>query len=489
MSTGITETKKKRKRWFRGRNELDMTQGSISGNLLTFALPLLVGNLFQQLYNMVDTYVIGQTGESGAYAAVGSVGPIINILLGFFSGLASGAGVLISQYFGAKNREGVRRAVHTAMLMTISMGVAFTVLGVAMTPQLLRWMLHETGEEAVNTVLPHARTYLTIYFSGVMSIVIYNMGAGILRAVGDSRRPLLFLIVSAVTNTGLDCLFVFCFDMGVAGVAWATILAQTLSAILTLVVLLRTDSCVRFAPLQMRFDREMLRKIVGIGIPAAIQMALTAFANVFVQSYIANINGVQEANLGGWTTYSKIDQFIFLPVQSLALAVTTFVGQNLGIGDVKRARRGTLLAYLLSTACSLLIIVPVMIFAAPLSRVFNPDPAVVAVATQLLHDITPFYLFSSVNQILAASMRGAGNSRTPMIIMLTSFVGVRQIYLYLMSTFGSNDLIPIAISYPMGWMACTCFMLACFFTFDYSHACLTETAGDGQSAVPGGDKT
>ncbi len=476
MLTEITQTKKKK--LFGGQDELDMTQGSIIGNLVTFALPLLVGNLFQQLYNMVDTYVIGQTGDSGAYAAVGSVGPVINILLGFFSGLASGAGVLISQYFGAKNREGVRRTVHAAMLMTFAMGVLFTILGLAMTPVMLRWMLHESADGSANTVLPHAREYLMIYFSGVMSIVVYNMGAGILRAVGDSRRPLMFLVVSAVTNTVLDCVFVFGFDMGVAGVAWATVIAQTLSAILTLVVLLRTDSCVRFTPSQMRFDREMLGKIVGIGIPAAIQLALTAFANVFVQSYIANINGVQEANLGGWTTYSKIDQFIFLPIQSLALAVTTFVGQNLGIGNVKRARRGTLLAYLMSTACSLAIIVPVMIFASPLSRLFNSDPAVVAVATRLLHIITPFYLFSSINQILAASMRGAGNSRTPMIVMLSSFVGVRQIYLYLMSNFGSNELIPIAISYPVGWFACACFMLACFFTFDYSRARLTGDAAE-----------
>ncbi len=446
------------------KRELDMTQGSIIGNLMKFALPLLVGNLFQQLYNMVDTWVIGQTGENGAYAAVGSVGPIINILIGFFSGLATGAGVIISQHFGAKDRDGVRRAVHTSMAMTLVMGVLFTIIGVTMAPLMLKLMLRDTSSE----IFPFAKQYLTIYFSGVMGLMLYNMGAGILRAVGDSQRPLFFLIVSAVTNTLLDLLFVLAFDWGAAGVAWATIIAQWLSALLTLFVLIRSDSWVQLKPRELRCDREMLKRIIAIGIPSALQMALTAFANVFVQSYIGSVNGDQAVNLGGWTTYSKVDAFIFLPVQSLAMATTAFVGQNLGIGDVKRAKTGTLIAWAMSTLTSLLIIITVMIFARPLASLFNPNDGVVDAAVRLLHLLTPFYICCSVNQILSASLRGAGNTRAPMIIMLSTFIGVRQIYLYVMSTFISNELLPVGFGYPVGWMTCAAAMLIYYLRFDFS---------------------
>lgn len=456
------------KRRFPGKSrELDMTQGSIIKNLLTFALPLLVGNLFQQLYSMVDTWVIGQTGIAGDYAAVGSIGPIINILIGFFSGLASGAGVVISQHFGAKDEDGVRRAVHTSMVMTLVMAVVFTVAGVGLAPQMLKLML-DSEREGYAEMFRAGDTYLTIYFTGVIGLMLYNMGAGILRAIGDSQRPLYFLIACAITNTLLDMLFVFQFNMGVAGVAWATVLSQLLSAVLTMSVLFRTRSCVRLRLSQLRVDRRMLKKIVAIGIPSAIQMALTAFANVFVQSYIAGTNGNMTVNTGGWTTYSKVDQFIFLPVQSLALATTTFVGQNLGVGNVHRAKIGTRLAYLMSTGCTIVIMTPVMIFAGPISGVFNSDPEIVAISTTLLHHITPFYLFCSVNQIFSAALRGAGNSKMPMLIMISSFIGVRQVYLFLMSRFISNDLIPIGMSYPVGWFACCVIMLTYYLHFDFS---------------------
>lgn len=441
-----------------------MTEGGIAGNLLKFALPLLVGNLFQQLYNMVDTWVIGQTGDTGAYAAVGSVGPIINILIGFFSGLATGAGVIISQHFGAKDRDGVRKAVHTSMVMTLVLGVLFTIIGVAGTPLMLKLMLRDTS----SNIYPFAKSYLTIYFSGVVGLMLYNMGAGILRAVGDSQRPLIFLIVSAVTNTVLDLLFVMVFDLGAAGVAWATIIAQWLSAILTVVVLLKSDSWVKVEIRELKFDKPMLKRIISIGIPSALQMALTAFANVFVQSYIGNVNGDQATNLGAWTTYSKVDMFIFLPVQSLSMAATTFVGQNLGIGNVKRAKKGALLAWFMSSGASLLIIVLVEIFARPLAAVFNPDPAVVENAQMLLHIITPFYICCSVNQVFSAALRGAGNSHAPMIIMLSCFIGVRQIYLYVMSTFISNELLHVGFGYPVGWMACAIITIIYYTHFDFS---------------------
>lgn len=446
----ITGTKEKR--FSLGRANVDMTEGSIVKSIIIFALPLLLGNLFQQLYNMVDTWVIGQTGNTEAYAAVGSVAPIINVLIGFFSGLASGAGVIISQNYGAGREEEVRCAAHTAMTMTLILCVVFTALGLLTTPLMLRLMLHADG--GGDGVYPHAYTYLMIYFAGISGLMIYNMGAGIMRAVGDSARPFYYLVVSAVTNTLLDLLFVFKFNMGVAGVAYATVIAQAASAVLTVISLLRSRGAIRIEIKRLRINRGMLGSIIRLGIPAAIQLAITAFSNVFVQSYISNVSSDKTAALAGWTTYSKIDQFIFLPIQSIALAATTFVGQNLGKGDIKRAKRGTYVAYLMSTVGSLMIMAPIMIFAPGIAAIFNSDPDVVEHATMLLHFITPFYLCSSVNQVFAAALRGAGNTRAPMVIMLTSFVVVRQIYLFVMSNFISNDFFPIAFGYPVGWMTC-----------------------------------
>lgn len=469
----MTLTKRLR---FGRRSDVDMTQGGIFGNLVKFSLPLLVGNLFQQLYNMVDTWVIGQHGENAAYAAVGNVGPIINMLIGFFLGLSTGAGVVISQYYGAKDEEKVKKSVHTSIAMTLVLGVVFTVVGVLMTPLILKLMLHTDGD-AVDSAYPYAKTYLTIYFSGIMGNLIYNITAGILRAVGDSRRPFYFLLVSAVTNTVLDLLFVMVFDWGVAGVAIATIVAQFLSAVLGVWVLLRTDSCVKVRISDIKFDFAILKQIIAVGFPAGIQTALTAFSNVFVQSYISNTVGDQTINLAGWTTYSKVDQFIFLPLQSLALAITTFVGQNLGIGDVERSKKGTYICFGMAVFCTVCVMIPVIIFAGPISSIFKNDPAIIEKSTMLLRNLTPFYLFCCVNQVFSGAMRGAGNSRAPMIIMLSSFVGFRQIYLYIMSNFISNELLPIGFGYPTGWICCAAVTLIYFkFFFSYTKNSIIKKA-------------
>jgi len=456
------------------RHDVNMTEGSIAGNLIRFAFPLLLGNLFQQLYNMVDTWVIGQWGLDAEYAAVGSIGPIINILIGFFMGFASGAGVVISTYYGAGDEKKVHDAVHTSMVVTALFSVLFTVVGILTTPLMLRLMLESKVENS--DILPYATTYLTIYFAGVTGLLVYNMGSGILRAVGDSRRPFYFLVVSALLNIVLDIVFVVFFRMGVAGVALATVLAQLVSAILTLTVLLRTESCVKLILRDLRMDLAMLGKIVRIGFPAALQLSITAFSNVFVQSYIGNINPIahQKEHLAAWTTYSKLDQIMFLAPQSLAVAVTTFVGQNLGKGDIARAKKGATVAYLQSTAITVVIMIPLMIFAPQLSMFFNDSELVVEYATVLLRVLTPFYLFSSVNQVFAGALRGAGNTRTPMIIMLVSFVLFRQIYLFTMTNYISNDLIPVAMSYPAGWLVCCILTLIFYFTFRFDKTSIID---------------
>jgi putative MATE family efflux protein len=327
------------------------------------------------------------------------------------------------------------------------MGVFITIAGVLFTPLMVELMLGKDG-----SVYPYAKTYLIIYFAGVIGLMVYNIGAGILRAVGDSRHPFYFLVVSAVTNIVLDVLFVFGFGMDVDGVALATVIAQCLSAVLTVITLLRNDTWVKLIPKQLRIDKKILRQIFSIGLPAAIQMALTAFSNVFVQSYIGGVDGIpQKVALGAWTSYSKIDQLLFLPAQSLGLAITTFVGQNLGNGDIKRAKRGTNIAYLMATAASIVAIIPIIFFADGIAPVFNSTPEIAENAAMLLRYITPFYLFCCINQVYAAALRGAGHTKIPMVIMLSAFVGFRQIYLFIVSNYVSNTLMWLGMAYPAGW--------------------------------------
>ncbi len=429
-----------------GRRDVDMTQGNLAGLLLRFAFPLLLGNVFQQLYNMVDTWVVGNYVSNEAFSAVGSVGPIINTLIGFFLGLSAGTGVVISQNYGAKRYDKVHDTVHTAFLMTLVLGVAFTAAGILMVPFAL-WMMKTPTE-----VIPESTTYLTIYFAGVIGLMVYNIGSGILRAVGDSKRPFYYLVVSAVINTVLDLYFVLKCGMGVEGVALATVIAQGTSALLVVIELLRTDTCVKLRFRELKIHREMLSKIFKVGLPSGIQFAITSFSNVFVQSYV---NFFGPDCMSGWTAYAKIDQLILLPMQSLALASTTFVGQNLGVNNHDRAHKGARTALFMSIGTMLVLMVPVMIFAGDLTAFFNAEPKVVEYGTLLLRWLTPFYALCCINQVYAGALRGAGDSRAPTVIMLCSFVLFRQVYLFVMANFICNEILPIAMGYPAGWLLCS----------------------------------
>ena len=423
-----------------------MTSGSITKHIILFAIPLLLGNAFQLLYNTVDTWVVGNFVSDEAYSAVGSVGPIINMLIGFFSGLASGAGVVISQYFGAGKRDKVGVASHTSVVMTLVMCLLFTAVGVLGTPLFLRLM--DTPE----AVFPEAERYLTIYFAGISGLLLYNIGAGILRAISDSRRPFYFLVVSALLNTVLDLVFVINFGMGVEGVAYATIISQGASAVLVFITLFVTELPIRLTLSGMKPDMKVLGKIIGVGIPAAIQMAITSFSNIFVQGYI---NHFGKMAMGAWTTFHKLDQFLLLPMQTISIAATTFVGQNIGAGQHERAKRGVRTSLLLSIISSAVIMIPLFIFAPEACAFFNDSPEIVSIAIKVVYWVTPMYLVCCYNQVMAAAMRGEGNSKVPMIIMITSFVGVRQLYLFIMANFISNTFIPIVYAMPVGWIAAT----------------------------------
>ena len=438
----------------RGKKETDMTSGSIFSHLVNFSIPLLIGNLFQQLYNMVDTWVVGRFVSDSAYAAVGTLGSATNLIIGLFVGLSSGVTVLISQFYGAGRLDRVKDTVHTAMALTLILGIVMTAVGLFINPALLNIY------KMPASVIPDAKMYLTIWFSGVIGLMIYNMGAGILRAIGDSRRPFYFLIISAVVNIILDLVFVLAFDMGVAGVAIATVVSQFASAILVIIVLLRSENCVKLSPKNIGFDYPILKRALIIGLPAALQLSVTSFSNVFVQSYI---NQFGETCMGGWTAYSKIDQLVFLPMQSVSLAVTTFVGQNIGKGQMKRAKRGIGVAISIGVVITAIISIPIIVFAPAFVKFFNVNPEVIEYGTLFLRYLTPFYIFCVFNQVLAGALRGAGNTLAPMVFMLSSFVLFRQIYLYVVSNYVSNTILPISMAYPAGWIVASVITVAYYF--------------------------
>ena len=427
------------------RKDTDMTYGSIPRLLITFAIPLLIGNLFQQLYNTVDSIVVGNFVSKQALAAVGCSTPIINMLIGVFMGFSSGAGVVISQYYGAKDGEKLHDAVQTAITLTLILCAVLTAVGVTAAPFLLRMM------DTPADVFPEAVEYLRIFFWGMTGTLLYNMGAGVLRAVGDSTRPLYFLIFSTLLNTALDVLFVRFFAWGIAGAAWATVISQCISALLVMLLLSRAKTDYRVDYRHLGIRGRILRKILAIGLPSALQLGITAFSNVFVQSYI---NRFDSSAMAGWAAYLKIDSFAMLPMMSLSLSITTFVGQNLGAGNRDRAISAPKLAMKMGLAVMVVILTPLMIFAPQLVRLFNGDPEVLRFGTWFIRVISPFYLTFSANQVYMGALRGAGNTRSPMFISLGSFVVFRQIYLFVSYRLGGG-LLAVTLGYPAGWILCS----------------------------------
>ncbi len=437
------------------RSDMDMTSGPIVRQIITFALPLLFGSLFQQLYNTVDTWVVGNFVGKNSFSAVGTLSSATNLIISFFMGFSNGASVIISHYFGAKDSASVNRASHTFMAVTLIMCVALTIVGIAIIPLLLQIM------KSPAEVAAEQKIYLTIYFAGISGLLIYNMGSAILRAIGDSTHPFIFLVVSASLNIVLDLVFVIFFDMGTAGVAYATIIAQGISALLVLRVLFTTGTSVRISVRKIKIDTMILGKIFKVGMPSALQMAVTCFSNIFVQSYI-NFFGADV--MGGWTSYIKVDQLVLLPMQSIAMATQTFVGQNLGTMNTERARQGvrtSLNMSLISTAVLIAAVIPLARFIVEIF-IGSEEPGVILYGTMFLTYLTPAYLLPCFNQIYAGALRGCGKSGIPMAAMLLSFVAFRQVYLFIMANYISNTIMPIAMGYPAGWLVCSLILIVAY---------------------------
>ena len=429
--------------------DLDMTEGNIWSHMLRFSVPMAVGLLFQQLYNTVDTLVVGQFVGQQAQAAVGSTGPIINTVVGFCAGLATGASVVISQRYGAHDDEGLGKAVHTTVALTFIVSLVATVLGGLIIGPMLRFM--QTPED----VMPESSRYLSIYFAGIAGVLFYNLGSGILRAVGDSRRPLVFLIVSALLNTALDLLFVLAFGMGVDGVAWATVLSQILSALLILFTLTREKGNYGIRWRKVRIDGPSLSMILKLGLPSSVQAAVTSFSNVFVQSYI---NAFGSACMAGYGVYGKIDAFALIPVQSISMSSTTFVGQNWGAKQPGRAREGVRTATVMSLIATAALGLVTFLLARPLMSFFSPEEEVIGYGVRFIRIVTPFYIAVCFNQIYAGALRGVGDATMPTVIMLASFVAFRQVYLAVTKALGAG-FVAVALAYPVGWILCSTLLL------------------------------
>ncbi|MBQ7561641.1 MAG: MATE family efflux transporter [Synergistaceae bacterium] len=427
----------------------DMTEGVIWRHLISFAFPLFIGNIFQQLYNTVDSIVVGNFVGADALGAVTSTMPIVITLIGLFIGLAMGASVVISQYFGAKDIKNLRRATHTAVVATIIMSLIISMIGYYATPFLLRMM------NTPPSVFKEAVVYLQIFSLGLGGTMLYNMGSAILRAVGDSKRPLYFLILASILNIFLDLLFVIKFESGVAGVAYATIIAQLVSGLIIFWRLFRSHEVHSLTWHEMKIDFAILSKIIKIGFPAGLQMALTSFSNVFVQAYI---NSYGAAATAGWGIYARVDAFVTLSTQSMAMAITTYVGQNAGAKNHERIRLGMRECLKISLTISGTIILFLYIFAPFIASLFNRDEKVLYYAVLFLRLNSIFDPFNVINQVHAGALRGVGDSRTPMLIMLGSFVVFRQIYLFIISRLTSSIYF-IAIGYPVGWIVCCTLML------------------------------
>ena len=444
----------------------DMTEGPIAKHILMFALPLMFGNIFQMLYNTVDSIVVGRFVGTEALAAVGSTTMITYMAVLFFNGFSVGAGVIIGKYFGARNMERLHTAVETTMAATFILCIAFTVLGMLGVKPMLRFM------STPDDVFPAATTYLRIYFAGIAGLLVYNIGSGILRAVGDTTRPLYFLILTSVLNIFLDLLFVMVFHMGIAGVAIATIVSQFISAVLILRLLIKTNDIYRLTIRDLRVDVPVLGEIVRVGIPAGIQSVITSFSNIFVQAYI---NYFGSTVMAGWACYNKIDQFVMLPMSSMAMAATTFVSQNIGAGKTERANKGTRVSIMLTLSITFGIALVIWIFAGQATGLFTSDPAVVAAGAAFLKWTVFFLLFNCINHVLAGALRGRGDAIGPMVIMLTGFVAVRQTYLFIMTHYISNTPTTVGFGYPGGLMV-TCVLEVAYFYLRWNRK---KETGDG----------
>ncbi|SHO45553.1 MATE family efflux transporter [Anaerocolumna xylanovorans] len=436
-------------------SRVSITEGVIWKQILLYFFPLLFGTFFQQLYNTIDAVVVGRyVGKEALSAVGGTTGTLINVFIGFFVGISSGATVIISQYFGGKKEKEVNDSVHTAMALAVTGGFLIMLIGFFGSSYALKLM--GTPDE----IYKDALTFIRIYFLGTVFNLVYNMGAGILRAIGDSKRPLYFLMISCGVNILLDILFVVGFHWGVGGTAAATVLSQLLSACLVCMILIKTDECYKLSLSKIRFHKEILKKIINIGLPAGAQSLMYTTSNILIQS---SMNSFSINVLAAWTVYGKIDGIFWMIMNSFGVAVTTFVGQNFGAGEKQRVQKGIRICLVFAMASALLLSIILSIFAEGIMTFFNKDPAVIQEGLKILHFLVPTYCTYVLVEILSGSLRGMGQAVVPFILTFLG-VGVRIIWI-LSAVPVWHEVKTVIFSYPLAWSVTSVLFVIYYFYF------------------------
>ena len=436
-----------------------MTEGPIAGAIIRFAVPLFLGNLFQQMYNSVDSLIVGNFLGNSALAAVSATGTLIQLMIGFFQGVFLGAGVLVARYFGAQLDDPLRRAIHTTITIALTVGVFLSVVGMLFTPTILGWM--GTPQDIFDQTV----SYIRVYFAGSLGLILYNACTGIMQAVGDSKHPLFYLVISSLTNVFLDILFIAVFHWGVFSAALATIIAQFLSATLCVIRLSRNKDASRLEFKRLGYDLDMIRQIINFGLPSGLQNSIINFANVIVQS---NINSFGTMAVAGCGAYSKIDGFAFLPVTSFNAAMTTFIGQNLGAKQYDRAKRGSRFGLLCSITIAELIGVLLILFGPTLIAAFTNEPEAIRYGLDKLHISAPFFCLLAASHGLAAVLRGAGKAKIPMLVMLCCWCIFRVTFISIMIPL-THSINAVNWVYPITWSMSAVILIIYYVKADWVH--------------------
>jgi putative MATE family efflux protein len=433
-----------------------ITEGVIWQQLLIFFFPILFGTFFQQLYNTADAMIVGKfVGKEALSAVGGTTGTLINLLVGFFVGLSSGASVVVSQYYGAEQEDYVKKAVHTSFCLALAGGVVLMIVGEFFAPAAIRAM------GAPEEIMGYSVIYLRIYFLGVIGNLFYNMGAAILRAVGDSRRPLFFLIASCLTNIVLDVILVVGFDLEVAGAALATILSQLLSAILVMVTLVRSREAYRFEIKELRIDRRILQKVIKIGLPAGLQSMMYSISNVLIQ---AKINAFGTNTIAAWAVFGKIDGIFWMTMDAMGIAVTTFAGQNFGARKFDRLKKGNYVGLWMSVVITAVLVWVMLQFGYVLSTLFTSDASVLEESMRIIRFIVPFWFTYICVNVYPSTLRGIGDAFIPMLLICFGTCVLRVVWIF---TVGNIDtrLFATLVSYPLSWSVTSIAFLIYYYRF------------------------
>jgi len=426
-----------------GRQKLtvDITEGVIWKQLLLFAFPLLASNILQQLYNTVDSAIVGKFINAEALAAVGSTGSLTGMIIGLFMGIATGAGVIIAQYYGARDVDNLQDSIHTAMALSIISSLILMVLGTLSTPMLLRIM------KSPENVIDMSIEYLQVYFIGIFPSMVYNIGAGILRAVGDSKRPLYYLLIGCIINITLDLVFINVFHWGVAGAAWATNIAQTVSAVLVMWNLMKSTDIYNLQLKKIRVHLHMIKRIIVIGVPAGLQAVVISLSNVIIQS---RINMFGSSAMAAASAMSKIDGFLYMMINAFGLAITTFVGQNIGAGKYDRVKKSVKTCMFMVIGFGAVLSFILTLNGRLLFGIFTDSEDILFYGKKMMYLILPLYPILSFNEVLSGAVRGMGKSFVPMMISLIGMCVFRTIWITTVTTVW-NDIIAVYICYPITW--------------------------------------